>query len=278
MTIDIRQASHPETVKHYDTEELRRHFLVERVFAFGEVTLTYSHVDRLIIGGAMPGLEPLALPTPKNVGTSTFLERRELGIINIGGPGRVQVGETTYELARRDCLYVGRNAGAVAFASADESDPAKFYLVSTQAHASHETVKIAVERTNRVELGEQATSNRRTIYQYIIPGVCESSQLVMGLTQLEPGSMWNTMPCHVHDRRSEAYVYFDLADSARVFHLMGEPNQTRHLVLANEQAIFSPGWSIHSGVGTSHYAFIWAMGGENQDYTDMDPVAMADLR
>jgi 4-deoxy-L-threo-5-hexosulose-uronate ketol-isomerase len=278
MAIDIRQASHPESVRHYDTEELRRHFLVERVFVPGEVTLTYSHVDRLIIGGAMPGVEPLELPTPKIVGTSTFLERRELGIINIGGPGTVRVGAITHDLAYRDCLYVGKGAGEVAFASADAGHPAKFYLVSTPAHANYEIVKIPLERAKRVELGEQATSNRRTIYQYIIPGVCETSQLVMGLTQLEPGSMWNTMPCHVHDRRSEAYIYFDLADSARVFHLMGEPNQTRHLVLANEQAIFSPGWSIHSGVGTSHYAFIWAMGGENQDYADMDPVAMADLR
>jgi 4-deoxy-L-threo-5-hexosulose-uronate ketol-isomerase len=278
MTIDVRQAIHPEAVRRLDTAELREDFLVERVFAPGEVILTYSHVDRLIIGGAMPGAEPLELPTPRILGTGAFLERRELGIINIGGPGGVRVGQTEHELARRDCLYVGKGAGEIAFASVDASDPAKFYLVSTPAHASHETVRIPVERAKRVELGEQATSNRRTIYQYIIPGLCESSQLVMGLTQLEPGSMWNTMPCHVHDRRSEVYVYFDLAEGARVFHLMGEPSETRHVVMANEQAVFSPGWSIHSGVGTSHYAFIWAMGGENQDYADMDPVAMADLR
>jgi 4-deoxy-L-threo-5-hexosulose-uronate ketol-isomerase len=278
MTIEIRQVSHPEAVKRFDTEELRRHFLIERLFSLGEVLLTYSHIDRLIVGGAMPGKDRIALPTPKAVGTDAFLKRRELGIINIGGPGRVLVGGSTHELAHRDGLYVGMDAGEVAFESADANEPAKFYLVSTPAHAAYETVKIPVEKANSFKLGELATANKRTINQYIIPGVCESCQLVMGLTQLEPGSMWNTMPCHTHDRRSEAYVYFDLGTDARVVHLMGEPTETRHLIVANEQAILSPGWSIHSGVGTSHYAFIWAMGGDNQDYTDMDMVAMSDLR
>jgi 4-deoxy-L-threo-5-hexosulose-uronate ketol-isomerase len=278
MTIEIRQVSHPEAVKRFDTEELRRHFLIERLFSLGDVLLTYSHIDRLIVGGAMPGQDRIVLPTPKAVGTDAFLKRRELGIINIGGTGRVLVGGTAHELAHRDGLYVGMGAGEVAFESADANEPAKFYLVSTPAHATYETIKIPKEKANSFKLGEQATANKRTINQYIIPGVCQSCQLVMGLTQLEPGSMWNTMPCHTHDRRSEAYVYFDLNDDARVIHLMGEPTETRHLIVANEQAILSPGWSIHSGVGTSHYAFIWAMGGDNQDYTDMDMVAMSDLR
>jgi 4-deoxy-L-threo-5-hexosulose-uronate ketol-isomerase len=278
MSIDVRQVSHPEAVKRFDTQELRRHFLIEQLFVPGAVTLTYSHLERLIVGGAQPGDGPLVLPTPGAVGTDAFLKRRELGIINIGGPGSVSVGGTSHDLGARDALYVGMGAGEVTFESRDPGNPAKFYLVSTPAHAAYDTVRIPNDKANRIELGDQSTSNRRTIFQYIIPGICESCQLVMGLTQLEPGSMWNTMPCHVHDRRSEAYVYFDLDASARVIHLMGEPDETRHLVVANEQAILSPGWSIHSGVGTSHYAFIWAMGGDNQDYTDMDPVTMDQLR
>jgi 4-deoxy-L-threo-5-hexosulose-uronate ketol-isomerase len=278
MSIDVRQVSHPEAVKRFDTQELRRHFLIESLFVPGAVTLTYSHLERLIVGGAQPAGGPLVLPTPGSVGTDSFLKRRELGIINIGGPGRVSVGGTFHEVGTRDALYVGMGAGEVTFESSDQGRPAKFYLVSTPAHAAYDTVRIPSDKANRIELGDQSTSNRRTIFQYIIPGICESCQLVMGLTQLEPGSMWNTMPCHVHDRRSEAYVYFDLDASARVIHLMGEPEETRHLVVANEQAILSPGWSIHSGVGTSHYAFIWAMGGDNQDYTDMDPVSMDHLR
>jgi 4-deoxy-L-threo-5-hexosulose-uronate ketol-isomerase len=278
MSIDVRQVSHPEAVKRFDTQELRRHFLIESLFVPGAVTLTYSHLERLIVGGAQPAGEPLVLPTPGAVGTDSFLKRRELGIINIGGPGRVLVAGASHELGARDALYVGMGAGEVTFESRDPGKPAKFYLVSTPAHAAYDTVRISNDKANRIELGDQSTSNRRTIFQYIIPGICESCQLVMGLTQLEPGSMWNTMPCHVHDRRSEAYVYFDLDASARVIHLMGEPEETRHLVVANEQAILSPGWSIHSGVGTSHYAFIWAMGGDNQDYTDMDPVTMDQLR
>lgn len=278
MMIEIRQVCHPEAVRRFSTEELRRHFLIEKIFSPGEVLLTYSHIDRLVIGGAMPSKERLVLPTPTAVGTEAFLKRRELGIINTGGAGRVIVGGATYDLAHHDGLYVSKEAGDVAFESANAEEPAKFYLVSTPAHAVYETVKIPKEKANAIALGNQTTANKRTIYQYIIPGVCQSCQLVMGLTQLEPGSMWNTMPCHTHDRRSEAYLYFDLNEDHRVVHLMGEPTETRHLFVANEQAILSPGWSIHSGVGTSHYAFIWAMGGDNQDYTDMDMVAMSELR
>jgi 4-deoxy-L-threo-5-hexosulose-uronate ketol-isomerase len=278
MMIEIRQACHPEAVRRFSTEELRRHFLIERIFSPGEVVLTYSHIDRLVVGGAMPSKERLVLPTPTAVGTEAFLKRRELGIINTGGAGRVVVGGAIHDLAHHDALYVSKEAGDVAFESANAEKPAKFYLVSTPAHAVYETVKIPKEKANTIALGNQTTANKRTIYQYIIPDVCQSCQLVMGLTQLEPGSMWNTMPCHTHDRRSEAYLYFDLNEDHRVVHLMGEPNETRHLIVANEQAILSPGWSIHSGVGTSHYAFIWAMGGDNQDYTDMDMVAMSELR
>ena len=278
MMIEIRQVCHPEAVRRFSTEELRRHFLIEKIFSPGEVVLTYSHIDRLVIGGAMPSKERLVLPTPTAVGTEAFLKRRELGIINTGGVGRVVVGGATHDLAHHDALYVSKEAGDVAFESANAEEPAKFYLVSTPAHAVYETVKIPKEKANTIALGNQTTANRRTIYQYVIPDVCQSCQLVMGLTQLEPGSMWNTMPCHTHDRRSEAYLYFDLNEDHRVVHLMGEPNETRHLIVANEQAILSPGWSIHSGVGTSHYAFIWAMGGDNQDYTDMDMVTMSELR
>lgn len=278
MTIDIRQASHPEAVRRYDTAELRRHFLIETLFVAGEVSLTYSHVDRVIVGGAMPTAGSLVLPTPKAVGTNAFLARRELGIVNIGGAGRVTVGGEAHALGHRDALYVGKGAGEVSFASDDAANPAKFYLVSTPAHQAHPTRRITAADAKAIALGEQATANKRVIRQYIIPGVCDSCQLVLGLTQLEEGSNWNTMPSHVHDRRCEVYLYFDLADDARVFHLMGEPQETRHLVVADGQAIISPGWSIHSGVGTRSYSFIWAMGGDNQDYTDMDAVPASALR
>jgi 4-deoxy-L-threo-5-hexosulose-uronate ketol-isomerase len=278
MNIDIRQVAHPDQVRFFDTEELRRHFLIEDLFTPDAVSLTYSHIDRLVVGGAMPVAGSLTLPTPKAVGTDAFLKRRELGTINIGGPGRVTVAGATHDVGPRDALYIGMGAGEVVFESVDGAAPAKFYLISTPAHAAYPTRVITAAQANTMQVGDQATSNKRAINQYILPGVCESCQLVMGLTQLEPGNMWNTMPAHTHDRRSEVYIYFDLDPAARVIHLMGEPSETRHLVVASEQAILSPGWSIHSGVGTSHYAFIWAMGGDNQDYTDMDPVAMADLR
>lgn len=278
MTIEIRQVSHPEAVKRFDTAELRRHFLIESLFVSGEVKLTYSHLDRAIVGGAMPAGEAIALPTPKAVGTDAFLRRRELGIVNVGGPGKVSVGGETYALAKRDALYVGKEAGEVSFASDDAGNPAKFYLLSTPAHAVHPTKRITEADAKTIALGELATANKRVIRQYIIPGVCDTCQLVMGVTTLEEGSIWNTMPAHTHDRRCEIYLYFDLAADARVFHLMGEPQETRHLVVANEQAILSPGWSIHSGVGTRAYSFIWGMGGDNVDYTDMDMVATGDLR
>ena len=277
-TIDIRHASHPEAARAYDTAALRRHYLVQDLFRPGGLSLTYSHHERFVIGGAMPTEGEIALPAPKPLGTASFLERRELGVFNVGGPGRVNVGARTYDLARRDALYVGLGAGEVSFASVDPGDPAKFYLLSTPAHAECETVLVPLAKAKTMALGEQSTGNRRTIHQMIHPAVCRTCQLVMGMTILEDGNLWNTMPTHVHDRRSEVYLYFDLAEEARVIHLMGEPTETRHLVVADGEAVISPNWSIHSGVGTRAYAFIWGMGGDNIDYTDMDHVPMGDLR
>lgn len=278
MRIEVRQASHPEAAKALDTAALRRHFLIESLFEPGGIALTYSHVDRLVIGGAMPTTAPLQLETAKPIGTPSFLARRELGIVNIGGPGRVHVDGAEHRLAPREVLYIGMGAETVLFESADAAAPAKFYLVSAPAHARFETRHLRPEDARRIELGTPEQSNRRTILQYIHPEVCRSCQLVLGMTVLDRTSMWNTMPCHTHDRRSEVYLYFDLPPDGRVLHLMGEPTETRHLIVANEQAILSPGWSIHSGVGTASYAFIWAMAGDNQDFTDMDMVAMSTLR
>lgn len=278
MKTEIRQAHHPESARSLDTAGLRRHFLVESLFEPGAITFTYSHVDRLMIGGAAPLAEALELTAPPAIGTASFLARRELGAFNVGGPGRVWVDGRSYELDTRDAIYIGMGAEDVRFESVDAATPARFYILSTPAHRRCETRLVRRAEAKTMHVGDIANSNKRVIAQYILPGVCDSCQLVMGMTQLEPGNMWNTMPCHVHDRRSEVYFYFDLAASARVFHFMGEPQETRHIVIANEQAVISPGWSIHSGVGTSAYTFIWGMGGDNQDYTDMDMVRMEDLR
>lgn len=278
MSLAVRQASHPQAARHYDTAALRAHFLVEDLFRPDAVELTYSHVDRIVIGGAMPVKDPLTLETHKALGQATFLARRELGICNIGGRGRVVCDGETFRLAQRDMLYVAMGTAEVRFESDDSGQPAKFYLFSTPAHARHRTTLVREADANALELGSQEQANARTLRQYIIPGRVESCQLVMGLTTLKPGNVWNTMPSHVHDRRCEAYLYFGLGTEARVLHLMGEPEETRHLVVGNEQAIISPPWSVHSGCGTAAYAFIWAMGGDNQDFTDMDMVPMGVLR
>lgn len=277
-TIAVRYATHPDAAKSFDTAELRRHYLVESLFRPDMVSLTYSHVDRIVVGGAMPAAASLALQALKPIGTASFLDRRELGLINVGGPGRVSVDGTTYAIGQRDSLYVGMGGGEVWFESEHAGDPARFYLLSAPAHARCETRKIAPADAKKLALGAREAANVRTIHQTVHPEVCRSSQLSMGFTVLEPGSVWNTMPPHRHDRRCEIYFYFDLAPDARVIHLMGEPQETRHLVVANEQAVISPGWSMHSGAGTSNYAFVWAMAGDNQDYTDMDAIAMSDLR
>jgi 4-deoxy-L-threo-5-hexosulose-uronate ketol-isomerase len=276
--ITVRQADHPESARRFDTSELRAAFHIGDLFAPDEVRLTYTHVDRFVVGGAVPVRGALRLECPKPIGTASFLERRELGIVNIGGPGTVTIAGREHPLGLREALYVGMGAGEVSFASTDAANPARFYLLSTPAHASHPTVRITEANARRVDLGAPESANVRTIFQMIHPDVCKSCQLVMGMTRLAEGSIWNTMPCHVHDRRSEIYLYFDMAADTRVFHLMGEPQETRHMVIANEEAIISPGWSIHSGCGTRNYSFIWAMAGDNQDFTDMDFVAMETLR
>jgi 4-deoxy-L-threo-5-hexosulose-uronate ketol-isomerase len=278
MNIDIRQASHPKDVRSYGTEQLREAFLVQGIFRPGEAVFTYSHVDRLIVGGVVPLSKPVALPSSEILKTKTFLERREMSIINVGGDGYVTIDGARHELAPRDALYVGKGAADVAFVSADEGNPAKFYLISAAAYETHPTVKIAASDAKQVHLGDHKTANKRTLFQYIHPDICKSCQLLVGLTQLEPGNIWNTMPSHIHDRRSEVYLYLDLPETARVVHLMGEPDHTRHLIVANEEVVLSPGWSIHSGVGTSSYAFVWAMAGDNQDFGDMDFIAMDALR
>ena len=260
------------------TDELRHNFHIPDLFRPGLVTLVYAHYDRLIVGGALPQPGPLALEAIKPTGTKNFLDRRELIAVNIGGDGTVTVDGEAFALAARDMIYVGMGAKDVSFTSADAGKPAKFYLLSAPAHHTHPTRLIRVGDAKRLDLGSRETSNERSIFQFIHPEGAKTCQLVVGMTQLAPGSVWNTMPCHVHDRRSEAYLYFDLADEACVFHFMGEPDETRHLVVRNEEAILSPGWSIHSGAGTSNYAFIWAMAGDNVDYTDVDPVAMGELR
>jgi 4-deoxy-L-threo-5-hexosulose-uronate ketol-isomerase len=277
-TLEVRHATHPDAARAFDTGELRRHFLVESLFRPNAVSLTYSHVDRFIVGGAMPVAAPLPLQALKPVGADVFLRRRELGVLNVGGPGRVRADGQSFDLDRLDALYVAMGTEDVRFESAEAARPAKFYLTCTPAHARHETRKITMADARKNPLGSQETANRRTIYQFIHPEVCKSCQLVMGFTVLEPGSVWNTMPSHLHGRRCEIYFYFDLHGEARVFHFMGEPGETRHLVVANEQAVLSPSWSLHSGVGTRNYTFAWAMAGDNQDFDDMDALAMSDLR
>ena len=276
----VRQPLHSEHVKLLDTAGLRRHFLVERLFVQDEITLTYSQIDRIIVGGAMPGARELAFgpDLAKKFAVGSFLERRELGAINIGGPGMITVDGTNFELGTREALYVGAGAKDVRFRSADPGNPAKFYLNSAPAHRSCPTRKVTLKDASPSTLGDAKTANRRTIYKFIVPGVVESCQLTMGMTQLEAGSVWNTFPCHTHERRMEVYFYFDLPANAVVFHMMGRPDETRHIVVANEQAVISPSWSIHSGVGSQAYTFIWGMVGENQVFDDMDHLSPSDLR
>ena len=278
MHVDVRHASHPDAVRSFDTEALRKHFLIESIFESGAIRLTYSHYDRMIIGGAMPAGETVVLTAPKAVGQETFLAERELGVLNVGGIGRVVVDGAPYELSQLDCLYVGKGAADIRFESRDAGTPAKFYLVSTPAHAKHPTVHLTRDKARHLTPGEAETANKRSIFQYIHPEVCQSCQLTMGFTMLDTGSIWNTMPSHTHDRRMEAYLYFNLDADQRVFHFMGEPQQTRHIVIANEQAVISPPWSIHSGAGTKNYSFIWAMAGDNKSFTDMDHIPIDDLR
>lgn len=277
--MERRYASHPQEVKQFDTDRLRNEFHIPTLFTPDRLELVLTHEDRLIIGGANPVQQDVKLETDlKELGVSYFLERRELGAINVGGPGSIIVDGTEYELNNKDCLYVGKGSREVIFRSKDASKPAKFYLNSAPAHKEFPTAKTTLAEAESGALGSIENSNERTIHRFIHENGIQSSQLVMGMTQLKTGNMWNTMPAHVHPRRMEAYMYFDLAEDAVVFHLMGEPNETRHLVVRNEQAVISPSWSIHSGVGTSNYTFIWGMAGDNKAYADMDAVPMKDLR
>lgn len=276
--MNYRYANHPEDSKKYTTKDLRKHYLVEEIFVDDKIELTYSHVDRIIFGGIKPVYKELVLEAGKEMGVEYFLERRELGLINIGGPAIVTIDGVEYNLNKRDGLYVGKGNKEVKFKSVNPEDPAKLYVNSVPAHKEYKAVKIEIEKANPVRLGDAKSLNKRTIYQYVHPNVCESCQLLMGMTILEEGSAWNTMPCHTHERRMEVYFYFDMEEDTRVFHFMGEPDETRHLVVKSEQAIISPSWSIHSGVGTSDYTFIWGMCGENQTFDDMDAIRMDELR
>lgn len=261
-----------------DTDDLRGAFLFEDLFAAGEVRLVMTDLDRAIVGAACPVGAPLGLPVDPELRAESFCERRELGVLNLGGAGSVRVGDETFPLAPRECLYVGRGSGAIEFTSEDPGHLAAFYLVSYPAHASHPTTRAALAEANRVPLGSKEEANERTIYQYIHEGGIRSCQLVMGFTELAVGSVWNTMPCHTHDRRTEIYCYFDVPKDQAVLHLLGDPQQTRALWVHDRQVALSPSWSIHSGAGTSNYRFVWAMGGENQRFDDMDKVAITDLR
>ncbi|MBP3594812.1 MAG: 5-dehydro-4-deoxy-D-glucuronate isomerase [Lachnospiraceae bacterium] len=287
--MELRTAASPRDVKHYTTDRLREEFLIDDLFQKDVIKLVYSHIDRIITGSAVPVKETLVLTAGDELRADYFLERREMGVINIGGAGVITIDGKEYNVAYKEGMYIGMGAKDISFASVDAANPAKFYLNSAPAHKSYPTVLIKPEGTpeegvvivkdeNKVELGCLADANHRTICKYILPGQVESCQLVMGMTKLEEGSVWNTMPCHTHDRRMEVYLYFDMKDDALVFHYMGEPTETRHIVMKNEQAVISPSWSIHSGCGTRAYTFIWGMVGENQAFDDMDGVAMQDIR
>ncbi|HUY95192.1 MAG TPA: 5-dehydro-4-deoxy-D-glucuronate isomerase [Terracidiphilus sp.] len=268
----------PQRYPRMTTQELRDTFLLSGLDRPGSITLCYLDLDRAVVGMAVPVDQPIALPAPPELRAEYFTERREFGALNVGGAGAVHVDGVAHELNNLDLVYIGRGHPDVRFASKDPGNPAAFYLLSYPAHAPHPVTVIRKEAAQPSELGSAETCNRRTVYKYVHADGAKSCQLVMGVTHLHPGSAWNTMPPHTHMRRSEIYFYFDLPDDARVFHLMGPADETRHIVIQNREAVASPGWSIHAGVGTSAYKFCWGMGGENQDYADMDPAPIATLR
>jgi len=271
---DIRFAIDPISAAGMGTDELRENFLVDDLFAAGRIRWTYTHYDRMVVGGAVPQGTPLALETIKPTGTAGFLDRRELIAVNIGAAGTIGVDGTDHAVGPGDMLYVGMGAGDVQFAG----EGARYYLLSAPAHASHPTTLLRQADAKRLDLGSKETANERSIFQYVNADSVRTCQLVVGLTRFAPGSVWNTMPAHVHDRRMEAYLYFELKPDAFVVHLMGEPDESRHLIVRNEQVVLSPPWSIHCGAGTGAYTFIWAMAGDNVDYADVDKVAMEELR
>lgn len=280
--MDIRYSCHPEDFQRYNTNEMRGEFLIETLFTPDDLHCVYSHVDRMVTLGAMPVKGNISIDQGidvwKNFGTRYFLERREAGIFNIGGPGVITVDGNPYKLDYKDCLYITRGAKDVQFSSRHGDNPAKYYMVSAPAHRSYETKLLRIEDAAKKPMGALETSNKRLINQFIHPDVLDTCQLSMGMTVLEPGSVWNTMPAHTHERRMEVYFYFEVPQNNVVFHMMGQPAETRHIVMQNEQAVIGPSWSMHAGVGTGSYTFIWAMGGENQAFDDMDAIATTDLR
>jgi 4-deoxy-L-threo-5-hexosulose-uronate ketol-isomerase len=274
---ETRYASSPEAVKKYDTTELRNEFLVDNLMKQDEIVLVYSHYDRYIAGSAVP-VSPLTLEAIDPLKAENFLDRRELGVINVGGDGVITVDGTQYELTYKDALYIGMGSKDVKFESKDAGNPAKFYLNSAPAHQSFPTKKVNKDEANKLELGSLETANARTVNQMLVSGIVDTCQLQMGMTELKRGSVWNTMPAHVHDRRMEVYLYIEVPEGQSVCHFMGQTDETRHIWMQNEQAVISPPWSIHSGSGTSNYTFIWGMAGENLDYGDMDVCAIPDLK
>ncbi|MFA5972235.1 MAG: 5-dehydro-4-deoxy-D-glucuronate isomerase [Lentimicrobiaceae bacterium] len=274
----VRYSSHPSDVKQYDTTKLREHFLVSDLFVPDESNLVYSHFDRMIVGGIMPVREPVNLESIPPLRSEYFLERRELGIFNVGGKGTVKVEGETFTLEYKEALYLGQGKRKVDFVSADKNKPAKFYINSAPAHKSYPDRKITTKEADQVVLGSLETSNHRTVNKMLVNSVLPTCQLQMGMTELKPGSVWNTMPPHVHDRRMEAYFYFEVPDGQSICHFMGQVDETRHIWMKNDQAVISPAWSIHSAAGTSNYIFIWGMAGENLDYGDMDTCAADNLK
>ncbi len=277
-TYEVRYASNPTAVKQHDTRALRNEFLVDTLMKPNEIVLVYSHYDRYITGSAVPVQDTLLLGTIDPLKAEYFLERRELGVINVGGDGIVEVDGVAYELAFKDALYITMGSKAVVFSSKDKNSPAKFYLNSAPAHKAFSTKKITKAEANKLELGSLETANHRTVNQMIVASVVETCQLQMGMTELKKGSVWNTLPSHVHDRRMEVYFYFEVPEGQSVCHFMGQTDETRHIWIQNEQAVISPPWSIHTGAGTSNYTFIWGMAGENLDYGDMDVCPIQDLK
>ncbi|WP_333866744.1 5-dehydro-4-deoxy-D-glucuronate isomerase [Sphingobacterium sp.] len=279
VNFESRYAIGPKEYKTLDTQGLRENFLIEKVFEADKINFVYTHYDRYMAGGAMPVSSKIKLDTiPELLKEPYFLSRRELGIINVGGNGQVEVDGTLYDLNTKEALYIGQGAQEVYFSSKDTANPAKFYLNSTPAHCSYPTKKVTKEGANKIELGSLETANHRTINQMLLNKVVQTCQLQMGMTELKPGSVWNTMPSHTHDRRMEVYFYFELPEGQAVSHFMGPIDETRHIWMHNDQAVISPPWSIHSGAGTSNYTFIWGMAGENLDYDDMDKCAITELK